>query len=111
MFTKEGIQQPKTEGEGLRKSHAGKHQLWEKIAEYNFLETRKKCGRMINANFKAGDIFLTLTYRKQVGIEDALRLFRNFIWRLKRLRKRKGLDALKYIYVIETGRRAGSTCT
>lgn len=77
----------------------------EKIAEYNFLETRKKCGRMINANFKAGDIFLTLTYRKQVGIEDALRLFRNFIWRLKRLRKRKGLDALKYIYVIETGKK------
>ena len=77
----------------------------EKIAEYNFLETRKKCGRMINANFKAGDLFLTLTYRKQVGIEDALRLFRNFIWRLKRLRKRKGLDALKYIYVIETGKK------
>ena len=77
----------------------------EKIAEYNFLETRKKCGRMINANFKAGDIFLTLTYRKQVGIEDALRLFRNFIGRLKRLRKRKGLDALKYIYVIETGKK------
>ena len=47
----------------------------EKIAEYNFLETRKKCGRMINANFKAGDIFLTLTYRERVGIEDALRLF------------------------------------
>lgn len=77
----------------------------EKIAEYNFLETRKKCGRMINANFKAGDLFLTLTYRKQVGIEDALRLFRNFIGRLKRLRKRKGLDALKYIYVIETGKK------
>ena len=77
----------------------------EKIAEYNFLETRKKCGRMINANFKAGDIFLTLTYRERVGIEDALRLFRNFIGRLKRLRKRKGLDALKYIYVIETGKK------
>ena len=77
----------------------------EKIAEYNFLETRKKCGRIINANFKAGDLFLTLTYRKRVGIEDALRLFRNFIWRLKRLRKRKGLDALKYIYVIETGKK------
>ena len=77
----------------------------EKIAEYNFLETRKKCGRMINANFKAGDLFLTLTYREQVGIEEALRLFRNFIGRLKRLRKRKGMDALKYIYVIETGKK------
>ncbi len=77
----------------------------EKIAEYNFLQTRKKCGRMINANFREGDLFLTLTYRERVGMEAALRLCRNFIARLKRLRKKMGLDALKYIYVIETGKK------
>lgn len=77
----------------------------EKMQEYNLLETRKRCARMINANFKEGDLFLTLTHRDRVGFEDALRLFRNFIGRLKRLRKRKGYDALKYMYVIEVGKK------
>lgn len=77
----------------------------EKMQEYNALETRKKCARMINENFGEGDLFLTLTHREKVGIDDALRLLRNFIGRLKRLRKRKGLDALKYLYVIEVGQK------
>ena len=35
----------------------------------------------------------------------ALRLFRNFISRLKRLRKRKGYSELKYLYVVESKRK------
>lgn len=77
----------------------------EEMQEYNVMESRKKCGRMINANFGEGDLFLTLTHREAVGMKDALRLLRNFIGRLKRLRKRKGYDALKYIYVTETGKK------
>lgn len=77
----------------------------EKIQEYNALESRKKCARMINANFGEGDLFLTLTYRTAVAAEDALRLLRNFFSRLKRFRKRKGETPLKYIYVMETGKK------
>ena len=38
-------------------------------------------------------------------MENALRLFRNFISRLKRLRKRKGYSELKYLYVVESKRK------
>lgn len=60
---------------------------------------------MVNANFRQGDLFLTLTFREKVDVEDALRLFRNFISRLKRLRKRKGYSELKYLYVVESKRK------
>lgn len=73
----------------------------EKMEEYNCMEARRKCARMVNTNFKEGDLFLTLTFRERVDIKTALRLFRNFIERLKRLRKRKGYAELKYLYVVE----------
>lgn len=60
---------------------------------------------MVNANFRQGDLFLTLTFRERVDVENALRLFRNFISRLKRLRKRKGYSELKYLYVVESKRK------
>ena len=77
----------------------------EEVQEYNLTETRKRCARMINANFRAGDLFLTMMHREKVGIEEALRKLRNFIKRLKRRRKRMGLEPLKYIYVTETGKK------
>lgn len=73
----------------------------EKMEEYNCLEAKRRCARMVNTNFKEGDLFLTLTFRERVDIKTALRLFRNFIERLKRLRKRKGYAELKYLYVVE----------
>lgn len=73
----------------------------EKMEEYNCLEAKRRCARMVNTNFKEGDLFLTLTFRERVDIKTALRLFRNFIDRLKRLRKRKGYAELKYLYVVE----------
>lgn len=73
----------------------------EEMAEYNCLEAKRRCARMVNTNFKEGDLFLTLTFRERVDIKTALRLFRNFIDRLKRLRKRKGYAELKYLYVVE----------
>lgn len=60
---------------------------------------------MVNANFRQDDLFLTLTFRERVDVENALRLFRNFISRLKRLRKRKGYSELKYLYVVESKRK------
>ena len=87
---------------GISCERAAKENLsTEDMAEYNCLEAKRRCARMVNANFKEGDLFLTLTFRERVDIKTALRLFRNFIERLKRLRKRKGYAELKYLYVVE----------
>jgi len=91
---------------GISCERAAKENLSsEEMAEYNCLEARRKCARMVNANFRQGDLFLTLTFRERVDVENALRLFRNFISRLKRLRKRKGYAELKYLYVVESKRK------
>lgn len=91
---------------GISCERAAKENLsTEKMEEYNCLEARRKCARMVNANFRQGDLFLTLTFRERVDVENALRLFRNFISRLKRLRKRKGYSELKYLYVVESKRK------
>lgn len=87
---------------GISCERAAKENLsTEKMEEYNCLEAKRRCARMVNTNFKEGDLFLTLTFRERVDIKTALRLFRNFIDRLKRLRKRKGYAELKYLYVVE----------
>lgn len=91
---------------GMSCERAAKENLSsEEMAEYNCMEARRKCARMVNANFRQGDLFLTLTFRERVDVENALRLFRNFISRLKRLRKRKGYSELKYLYVMESKRK------
>lgn len=91
---------------GISCERAAKENLSsEEMAEYNCIEARRKCARMVNANFRQGDLFLTLTFRERVDVENALRLFRNFISRLKRLRKRKGYGELKYLYVVESKRK------
>lgn len=91
---------------GMSCERAAKENLsTEKMEEYNCMEARRKCARMVNANFRQGDLFLTLTFRERVDVENALRLFRNFISRLKRLRKRKGYSELKYLYVVESKRK------
>ena len=91
---------------GMSCERAAKENLSsDEMAEYNCIEARRKCARMVNANFRQGDLFLTLTFREKVDVEDALRLFRNFISRLKRLRKRKGYSELKYLYVVESKRK------
>lgn len=87
---------------GISCERAAKENLsTEKMVEYNCMAAKRRCARMVNANFKEGDLFLTLTFRERVDIKTALRLFRNFIERLKRLRKRKGYAELKYLYVVE----------
>ena len=91
---------------GISCERAAKENLsTEKMAEYNCMAAKRRCARMVNANFRQGDLFLTLTFRERVDVENALRLFRNFISRLKRLRKRKGYSELKYLYVVESKRK------
>ena len=57
--------------------------------------------QLADANFTDQDIHLTLTYRNAPTYERARKDMRNFCLRLKRLREKRGLPELKYIYTIE----------
>lgn len=63
----------------------------------------KEMVRLMCANFSKKDYILTLTYRDgDFPAEDRARKdMKNFIGRVRRKRKKQGLPALKYIYVIE----------
>lgn len=69
----------------------------------NDKNSRRKLVRLVNANFHKGDLILTPTYGDGClpTLEQARRDMKNYISRLKRHRKKKGLPPLKYIYVIE----------
>lgn len=73
----------------------------ERMERVNLLNARRRIVQLANANFTADDVHLTLTYASVPPYEQAQRDVRNFIARLKRLRKRMGLPELKYIYAIE----------
>jgi len=58
--------------------------------------------RLANCNFTEADIHLTLTYgTKPPSYEQAQKDVRNFLRRVKRIREKRGLPAVKYIYAIE----------
>ncbi len=66
--------------------------------------------RLLNANFTKGDLSLDLTYEEAAHPKDDLQAKKdqqNFLRRLKRYRKKKGLSDLKYIGVIEKGAKKG----
>ncbi len=72
----------------------------------NDKNSKKRVMRLVHENFYPGDYFCTLTFREADlpnGLEDAERLSKNFFKRINRLRKKKGLENAKYIYVIEEG--------
>lgn len=72
----------------------------------NDRNSKKRVMRLVHENFKPGDYWCTLTFRDEDlpgGLEDAERLSKNFFKRINRLRKKKGLDNAKYIYVLEQG--------
>ncbi len=63
--------------------------------------------RILNENFTDDDISLTLTFKDEHlpdTYEEAERLARNFLRRLKRLRKKLGLPELKYVLIPGAGR-------
>lgn len=65
---------------------------------------QKKLRRLINANFGPGDILITNTYAPGTDPADehaAQRQMQNYIRRIKRLRARRGLPEMKYVYVTE----------
>ena len=58
---------------------------------------------LAEANFTSADYFLHLTYKTEPTYERAEKDVRNFLNRVKNLRKKRGLPELKYICVIEDG--------
>lgn len=72
----------------------------------NDKNARKYVERLINENFDDNDIWITLTYDEEHlpedgDIEGAIKNVQNFIRRINRRRKKKGLPNAKYVYVTE----------
>ena len=77
----------------------------EAVQKINEENAKKKVVHLLNENFDEHDIFITLTYKKTPpGYEQARRDVKNFLARLRRLREKRGLPELRYLYVIETGK-------
>ena len=73
----------------------------EKQARLNHERSVRNLIQLVDANFSEKDIHLTLTYRQAPGFERAQKDMRNFMLRIKRLREKRGMKPLKYIYTIE----------
>lgn len=72
--------------------------------------SQNKLIRLLNANFTADDLSFDVTYAEDNNPKDdnqALSDVKNFLRRLVRLRKSKGLPELKYIYVTAKGVKNG----
>ena len=68
----------------------------------NAKNARKAMARKINANFTGDDLCITLTYSGGVPTEDqARRDIQNYLRRVRKYRRKRGLPELKYVYVIE----------
>lgn len=76
----------------------------------NQIHKENNCIRIVHANFTPQDMRLDLTCdNKHLPVDDeqAARELRNFLDRVKRRRKKKGLSDLKYIAVTEKGKKNG----
>lgn len=75
----------------------------------NAKNARRQLLRTVRANFKNGDIFMTLTYTEKNitdNIEKAKRDIQNFFRRMKRLYK-KSEKELKYVWIMERAKKTG----
>lgn len=74
----------------------------------NDKNSRKKCERLINANFTDRDIWATLTYtdgNMPESMQQAQKNIQNYIKRLNYKRRKDGKKNLRYIYVTECSSR------
>lgn len=68
---------------------------------------RRRLSALANENFGPGDILMTLTWRaddpeRPASAEAAKKEVDRYLRRVKRLRDKRGLEHIRYIYVIET---------
>lgn len=85
----------------LRDAHFQKSTLKQK--QLNEIRAKERLTRLVNANFSPGDSYITLTYRseKEPSPAAARADLQRYLRRLRDLRKKLGLPALKYIAVTE----------
>lgn len=85
----------------LRDAHFQKSTLKQK--QLNEIRAKERLTRLVNANFAPGDSYITLTYRseKEPSPAAARADLQRYLRRLRDLRKKLGLPALKYIAVTE----------
>lgn len=70
----------------------------------NDKNSRKRYIRVVNENFGEGDFWITLTYTDNwypSTEKQAINNFGNYIRRVNRLRRKKGLGNARYVYIIE----------
>ena len=79
----------------------------EEIDKANAIQAKQKLVRKINANFRPGDLFVTLTYPSdgRPSPEEAKKILKHFINKLRRLYRKAGAE-LKYIIVTEFENKA-----
>lgn len=77
-----------------RRTHEKQRRLNEARAKHNLV-------LLVETNFTAADFHLTLTYGgEEPDIERCRKDVRNFLNRIRRLREKRGLEEVKYIYAI-----------
>lgn len=91
------------QSEEAKARQAKKNLTKEKMQAYNEERSRRYLTQLIDANFSGQDIHLTLTYSMPQKFDRARRDVKNFLKRLRRIREKRGLPELKYIYAIEGG--------
>ncbi|MEG2603127.1 MAG: hypothetical protein RSA23_09635, partial [Carnobacterium sp.] len=68
----------------------------------NYINSMRTMLRKFHANFGSDDIFATLDFAKEPkSYEEAMRILKNFLQRVRRWLKNHGLPTLKYIAVVE----------
>lgn len=83
---------------------AKKNQTKEAQEKANHARSIRREILLAEANFTSRDYFLHLTYKgEEPSFERAEKDVRNFLGRVKYLRKKRGLGELKYISVLEDG--------
>lgn len=83
--------------------------------KYNHDQATKKVVRLVNANFRYGDLFTHLTWDDEHmpdSLDEVQRQIRNYIARIRYWRRKHGYDELRYLYAVECrvrrrGRYAG----
>lgn len=76
----------------------------------NARHAAERLEQLINANFGEGDLLPSLTYRRQgqpQDVKEANRNVQNFILRLRRLCRKRGIPDPEYVYVTETKQKRG----
>ena len=74
----------------------------DRIRKYNTERAKFRLQLLMDANFTSEDQNLTLTYTEQPTEREIRKDVKNFISRIRRERKRRGLQEMKYIYAIES---------